>query len=104
MLFQVRSVLPVLIGCGCAAASKAIFDALIGGVLFTLEIILLDFSIRFCPGGSGQRDFQCDGTRSWCICIISIPTPMRRFSGSREWSPDDIALLGWGRPTSFCWA
>ena len=50
-LFRIaRPHMPVLVGCGTAAGISAIFNSPIGGVLFTLEVILLDFSIRtFTP-------------------------------------------------------
>lgn len=50
-LFRIaRPHMPLLIGCGSAAGISAIFNAPIGGVFFTLEVILQEFSIRtFTP-------------------------------------------------------
>lgn len=50
-LFQsAKPFMPLLIGAGSAAGISAIFNSPFGGVLFTLEVILQDFSIRaFTP-------------------------------------------------------
>jgi CIC family chloride channel protein len=45
-----RHQMPIIIGCGSAAGISAIFNSPIGGVIFTIEVILQDFSIRtFTP-------------------------------------------------------
>jgi CIC family chloride channel protein len=46
-LFRIaRAQMPLIIGCGTAAGISAVFNSPMGGLLFTLEVILLDFSLR----------------------------------------------------------
>jgi CIC family chloride channel protein len=101
-LFRVaRAQMPILTGCGCAAGISAIFHAPFGGVLFTLEVILQDFSIRsFTPvvlasviaQVTAQATFQLLGRGGEYGAIFAAP---QMLMGNHN------ALLGWDQIGNF---
>ncbi len=99
-----RSHMPILTGCGTAAGISAIFNAPFGGVLFTLEVILQDFSIRsFTPvvlasviaQVTTQAIFQASGHADQYRAIFLMPGMGAARAAALNWAQvGNFALLG----------
>jgi chloride channel protein, CIC family len=93
-----RAQLPIVIGCGCAAGISAIFNAPIGGLLFTLEVILQDFSFRTLTPlviASVVANVTIQAIFHGTFHIFTIPREFLENIPSVTWSElPNYALLG----------
>jgi CIC family chloride channel protein len=95
-----RAHLPVLIGCGSAAGISAIFNSPIGGLLFTLEVILQDFSLRTLTPLVISSVIANFTTRSIFAALgdedyrAIFNMPQHEATGYTLWSVGNFLLLG----------
>lgn len=96
---------PTLIGCGAASATAGIFNAPIAGVLFVLEVILRDFSVRtFMPiviasvfGTAVAQQtleavFPHEGEGAVSESIFAVPSEMQQYQFELPEAPAYLVL------------
>lgn len=98
--------MPTLIGCGAASATAGIFNAPIAGVLFVLEVILRDFSVRtFMPivvaavfgtavAQQALELYHGDQTSTNVVsdALFAVPEAMRHYEFELPEAPAYLAL------------
>ncbi len=94
--------MPTLIGCGAASATAGIFNAPIAGVLFVLEVILRDFSVRtFMPivvaavfgTAVAQQSLELlHGGDSVSSALFAVPEAMHNYQFELHEAPAYLAL------------
>jgi CIC family chloride channel protein len=100
-LFRVaRQAMPVLIGCGSAAGISAIFNSPLGGVLFTLEVILQDFSLRtFTP--VVLASVIANVTTQAIYRRLAFGESYQAIFALPDWIQGQHLALGWGQVLNF---